>query len=97
MSDVVLSVSFEADPEYRAKATVQGVAEQLIEMAPKLAAQRLKIQAMIKRLIHAEKLSVYQRVYQNLKLFQEDPEFLLSKIETHKEFYSKPDEQIVTW
>lgn len=79
--------------------TVKGAAEEIIALAPHLAVQRLQIQAIIKRLIHSEKLSVYQRFKRNFdrELGRSGVDYLDHKIETHEEMSQMSDSDVITW
>lgn len=95
-ADIVVEVVVEADPSGRKDYTVQGVAEQIIELAPELASQRKHIQAIVKRLVHAEKHCLLSRLveYSDAKDFVE---FLKTKRDAHESWMQQPDDKVITW
>lgn len=88
------------DSSDRKHYTVFGVAGQIIEMAPELKEHKKHIEAMIKRLIHSEKASVYQRIDHYIS---KDPvndwvhKELPEKVKTHLKFAVASDDEVITW
>jgi hypothetical protein len=79
--------------------TVWGVAELITRLDKNDPEYKFKVQAMIKRLVHFEKLSVYSRIHFQFRgKFQISTikEFVRLKVETHKEWSEKSDKDIVT-
>ena len=93
------TVVFESNPHERQTTTIWGVADLIIQHAPILKKKRKWVEATIKRLIHAEKHSVYSRVllYCGDNLSEVDKHFINLKIETHAKLAVASDDEVVTW
>lgn len=74
--------------------TVYSLADKIVEMAPLL--NKIEIKGMIKRLVHIEKHSVYDRIHSYFKneLNDHSKEFLELKIKTHLEMSRLSNEEL---
>lgn len=100
MDTITTEVTIQNTKSERDNYTVFGVAEQIIAMAPELNEHKKHIEALIKRLIHSEKYSVYSRI---THLAPECPHnktlllYLQGKVETHAFLAGASDDNVVTW
>ena len=94
------SVNIQVNCDDKDNYTIRGVADQIVGMAPELIAQKKHIEALIKRLIHSEKNSVYYRIKEYTPKEPTNDfihRILQDKIETHQKFAYLPDDEVITW
>ena len=79
--------------------SIHTIYDDMVKISPELANNKLKVQALLKRLVHSEKLSTYQgmAIYFKEDLSEYWRKWLDEKIETHTEFLQKSDNEIITW
>jgi len=95
MSEITIHI----DKDWRKVGTVQGVAKEIIKMDSNAEDYEFRLQAMLKRLIHHQKHSVYSRLRHHVK---DAPEGIMYdiidiQVETHANMSELPDEEIITW
>ena len=77
---------------------VVGTAQTVIDLDPKDPQYVKKVQASIKRLVHAEKYFLLTRLLRYVKDSHKfGIEVIEKKIETHKKMMSMSDDEVITW
>jgi len=86
-------------PPVEAGMTYMDTAKLIKRLDPTDPAWEIKASALIKRFTHADKLSVYSRIESLVNGFcREDAvDWIKSKVETHKEYYSRMSEEVASF